>query len=151
MNHFLSGTIESIKSACQITVAKCVGVLTIVILNVTFGKVDAAVVTGIGMLIVIDFITALIREKKLKRKIESRKAIKTAIKLAFYGLLVSAGYITESVISMNVINLPIAEIVNGFLAITELISILENAEQMGIPVPTNLLSALKATFKKNKK
>lgn len=142
MDHIVQGTIESIKNACHVTVIKCVSVATLVLAGIAFGPVDKLVIVGIGMLIIIDFITALIREKKLGKKIESKKAVKTALKLGVYGLLVSAGYITESVINLNVINLPIAETISGFIAITELVSILENVGQMGYIIPKKLLNLL---------
>lgn len=148
MEHIMNGTIESLKSMCQITFAKCVAALGLVIANIAFGSIDGTVIVGIGMLIIIDFITALIRELKLGKPIESKKTIKTAIKMVVYGLLVSAGYITEATIGLNAIDLPIAEIISAFIAITELVSILENVGQMGYVVPQKLLNVLQDYTKK---
>ena len=142
MNHMILSTSEAIRSACTFTTAKCVGAIMIILANMTFGDVDGAILIGIGMLCLFDFLTALIRDKKGKVKITSRKAIKTPLKIAVYALMVSAGYVTESVIGLNAINLPIAETIAAFIAVTELISILENVGRMGYVIPRKLLNFL---------
>lgn len=132
----------SVQKACQVTIAKCVTAGAIVFSGIAFGETNAVIFLGIMILCFIDFVTALVREKKLGAKIESKKAVRTAIKIAIYGMLVSAGYVTESIIGAHIVNLPIAGTISGFIAVTELISILENVGQMGYVIPQKLLNLL---------
>lgn len=143
MNQYIITTYHTISEVCSITVAKCVGVIIFLLTRVAFGDVDAAVLFGVGALTVMDFITAIMREYKLKRAIESRKIVKTAVKLFIYGLMISASYITEVVIGIKAFSVPITEIMATFIAVTELVSILENVGDMGYVVPKKLLGRLK--------
>lgn len=90
-------------------------------------------------LIVMDTFTALIAATKNNIPIESRKVFKSAVKTVVYFLLVAAGYVTEYVIPIPYID----QIVIGFLALTELVSIIENFGKCGYSVPTHLLAQLK--------
>ena len=148
MDNYLSTVKETVGQVCQITVAKCVATISVIIANIAFGRIDLAVLVGVGVLTVFDMITALAREYKLVNPITSRKAIKTPLKMVVYGIMISAGYVTESIIGLNAINLPIAETIAGFIAITELISILENVGRMGYVIPTKLLNTLEQYTKK---
>lgn len=134
---------HSVSEVCTLTVIKCVAFILLIFVKMTFGDVDVAVLLGVGMLTVMDFITALMREYKLKKPIESRKIIKTAVKLFVYGLMISASYITEVVIGIKVFNVPITEVMATFIAVTELVSILENVGDMGYVVPQKLLNKLR--------
>ena len=99
--------------------------------------------TTVGALIVlilIDFITALIAKYKIGEKIESRKALKTATKLTVYALFVSGAHLTEKIVLGSTF---IDEVVISFLALTELISIIENIGLMGYVVPKKLLNQIK--------
>ena len=143
MNQYLTTTYHTISEVCSITIAKCVGVIVFLLTRIAFGDVDAAVLFGVGALTVMDFITAMMREYKLKHPIESRKIIKTAVKLFVYGIMISSAYITESVIGIKSFDVPITEIMATFIAITELVSILENVGDMGYVIPQKLLGSLK--------
>lgn len=98
--------------------------------------------TTMGMLftlIVFDLVTALIAQYKLGNIIESRKALKTATKLFVYTMLVSGTFLTEKIIPGTTF------LDNGmisFLAMTELISILENTGHMGYAIPKKMLNRL---------
>lgn len=143
LNQYLKTTYDAIHNACTITTMKCVSVVLVICAHIAFGDVDSAVLVGVGALTVLDFITAIMREYKLGRKIESRKIIKTAVKLFVYGLLISASYITEAVIGIKAFNLPVTEIMATFIAVTELVSIMENVGDMGYVIPQKLLGRLK--------
>lgn len=73
--------------------------------------------------------------------ISSRRAAKTPIKFGVYLTLVSAAHLTDSAV-FGVFY--IQETMVAFLALTELISIIENAAKMGYGVPSGLLSRLKS-------
>lgn len=134
---------DSIRQVCSITLLKCASVFVVLLTRITFGGVDSAVLIGVGFLTIFDFITAIMREYKLQREIESRKIIKTAVKLFVYGIMISASYITEVVIGIKAFNVPITEIMATFIAVTELVSILENVGDMGYVIPKKLLGKLK--------
>lgn len=143
ISQYISSTIDAVNNACTITVAKCAVAILVIFANITFGDVDAAILVGVGALTIMDFVTAIMREYKLGRKIESRKVMKTAVKLFVYGLMISASYVTESVIGIKAFNLPVTEVMATFIAVTELVSILENVGDMGFVIPKKLLGSLK--------
>lgn len=142
MDNLIFTISDSVQKACHVTISKCVAAGGIVFASLAFGETNAVIFTGIMMLCFIDFVTAIVRDKKAGVAIESRKAIRTAIKIAIYGLLVSAGYITESIIGAHFITVPIASTICGFIAVTELISIMENVGRMGYVIPKKLLNLL---------
>lgn len=143
INQYLETSYHTVHSVCSITFLKCLSVILFIIAKISFGDVDGAILLGVGMLTIMDFVTAIMREYKLQREIESRKVIKTAVKLFVYGLMISASYITEVVIGIKAFNVPITEIMATFIAVTELVSILENVGDMGHVVPKKLLGKLK--------
>lgn len=143
VNQYLETSYHALVNACTITTLKCISVILFIISRIVFGDIDGAILLGVGALTIMDFFTAIMREHKLKRQIESRKVIKTAVKLFVYGLMISASYITEVVIGIKAFNVPITEIMATFIAVTELVSILENVGDMGYVVPKKLLGRLK--------
>jgi len=91
-------------------------------------------------LIIFDTITGVAAAYMNKEAIESRKIFRTAVKIAVYFLLVSAGHLSE-VATHHI--LPVEATILAFLALTELVSILENAGKMGYTVPQTLLNRIK--------
>lgn len=89
-------------------------------------------------LILMDFVTSVYSSWKRKHAITSFGVFKTAIKIALYYTLISAGFLTEKAVPIGFID----DTIIGFLAVTELISILENAANMGYAVPKALLNRL---------
>jgi len=100
------------------------------------------IMLGLLVLITFDMILGIAAAKTTKEEIRSRKIARTAYKLAVYGLLVSAGHLTDVAVGIppNWINIETAMV--GFLAATELISILENAGRMGFGIPKRILNQL---------
>lgn len=96
-------------------------------------------------LIIIDFFSALLAAYNSNESIKSAKIFRTALKIVVYFSLVSAGFLAEHTVAIGIID----ELILGFLAVTELISILENAGKAGYAVPKGLLNTLKDY--KNKK
>lgn len=143
VNQYLETTYYAVSNACTITTLKCISVILYIVTKIAFGDVDGAILIGVGMLTIMDFITAIMREYKLKHPIQSRKIVKTAVKLFVYGIMISSSYITEVVIGIKAFNVPITEIMAIFIAVTELVSILENVGDMGYVVPKKLLGRLK--------
>ena len=104
-----------------------------------FGFESQSIMLGLMALVVMDFITGIASAKKNGEPIRSRSAVKSAYKVAIYGLLVSAGHITEQIVPLTTY---IEEAVTTFLALTELISIIENVGKMGFAIPQKLLNQL---------
>lgn len=105
-----------------------------------FGVDSGTVISSLLVLIMIDFVTGLIAAKVSTQPITSRRALKSAFKVAAYGLLFSAGHITDTLLPFG--EDYIMQTVTAFLAATELISILENTGRMGFVVPQKLLNRL---------
>lgn len=117
--------------------------LGIALLNFLFDGVLADAMIAIFVLCLFDFVTAIMAVRyKPDEMIKSTKIWRTAAKLGVYFMLISAGRISE-IATSNVIPI-LDETIIGFLAVTELISILENVAKMGYAVPKKLLHKLSA-------
>jgi len=110
-----------------------------------FGINNADAVLAFSVLVVIDFLTGLAGAKMQGDTIESKKAIKSVVKFVFYCMFISASYLTEKIVPGTTF---IDEITISFLAITELISIMENIGKMGYEVPLKLLNNVRGMRKK---
>ena len=100
-----------------------------------FDTVNQAALVALFMLVIFDFISGIIATVKTGHGIESRKVVRSAFKLAVYFMFVSSGHFTEMAVPLPFIE----ETIIGFLAVTELISIMENLGRAGYPVPQKLL------------
>lgn len=108
------------------------------------GALVETAIAALIALIIMDFITAIIACYKTGEQIKSAKVFRTALKLGIYGILVSAGHLTEKTIGVDMIPLnAIDETMLAFLGLTELISIMENSGRMGFQMPSLLLNKLK--------
>jgi phage-related holin len=105
-----------------------------------FGAIPYNVASAVVILVIIDMVTGLMASKQSGVVITSRRALATAGKLAVYGLLISSGHLTEVVIGYD---MKIDDTIMIILAVTELISILENGAVLGYSVPQKLLNRLK--------
>lgn len=105
-----------------------------------FGAIPYNVASAVVILVIMDMVTGLMASKKSGAIITSKRAFATAGKLAVYGLLISAGHLTEVVIGFD---MKIDESIMIILAVTELISILENGAVLGYSIPQKLLNRLK--------
>lgn len=104
-----------------------------------FGYENDKVLLALFLLVAFDFITGIVAAHMAGERIRSRIAVRSAFKVAIYGLLVSSGHLTEQITPGTTF---IEEAITTFLALTELISILENAGKMGYAVPQKLLNQL---------
>jgi len=92
------------------------------------------------VLIIFDFLTAIGNAYHKKIEIESRKILVTAVKIVIYFGLIASANITEH--AVNITESFLDETVLAFLALTELISILENTGKLGFAIPKKLLNKL---------
>lgn len=104
-----------------------------------FDSLQRDAMLALLVLIIMDFFSAILASYKCDEPISSARLFNTALKIAVYFALVSAGFISETAIGITIID----EILIGFLVVTELISILENVNKAGYPTPTGLLNILK--------
>lgn len=132
-------TLEIITKTCQDVIIKCVGVLAIYFYSFSFGDISYDVLSAVLVLTAFDFFTAIFAAQKTKTEITSRRVFRTAWKILVYFMMISAGHFAEVVIGFNLF---IDEGIASFIAITELISIIENIAKMGYAIPQKLLNKL---------
>lgn len=139
MNDFFTITKGIFTGIGDFFLAKLYPTILIPIFGALFGFENHIVLQSLMVLVVIDFITGISSAWVSKEQIKSKSAVRTAFKIAVYGLLISAAHVTELVVPGNIF---IEEAVASFLALTELISIIENVGKMGFAIPKKLLNQL---------
>ncbi len=140
MLHKIEKSTEYLQSVCQDFWVKCLGAIGAIAVDFSFGDISRPLLSAIFMLILFDFITAMIAVKKTGEKIMSAKIFNTALKYVLYFIAISAGYFTELVIGTELF---IAKTIMIFLAMTELYSIGENIQKAGYPMPIQLMKNIK--------
>lgn len=131
--------VEILTKACTICWFKIPVAIIVGMAGYLFGVENHASLLMLLVLIIFDMITAIMAEWKRGRAIESRKALKTATKTVVYGIFASGGHLTEQIVPGATF---LDNAVISFLAITELISIVENIGHMGYAIPKKLLNRL---------
>lgn len=128
----IRGTFEyfTFKSFCSILIA---------IAAYLVGPEHFQLINALMLLVVFDFITGISSAKTKGDEITSRGALRSAIKVVVYSLLVSASHLAETVLPGDTF---FEHVTVSFLVITEFISILENIGKMGYAVPMKLLNKL---------
>ena len=121
---------------------KLLGGVFVIILHFFFDAVNASAMLAVFALILMDTATGLLAAYRTKTPIVSYKILRTAIKIAVYFLLISAGYLAESTLPIKFID----ETIIGALAVTEFFSILENSARAGYSVAGKLIDKLKPTI-----
>ena len=111
-----------------------------VIYSFLFGDLPYAVAFSLVLLVIFDMITGIVASKVSGVIISSRHVFATAGKLAIYGLLISAGHLTNVIIGFD---FKLDSAIMVVLAFTEIISILENAGKMGYKIPKKMLNKVR--------
>ena len=119
---------------------KIVGSLSYICTYQFFDPNNKAALVALFFLIFPDMLTGIYASYKTGLEIKSAKIMRTAMKMAIYYLMISGGHLAE-VAGIGFI--PIEESLIGILAVTELISLLENCANCGYVVPLKLLNRLK--------
>lgn len=141
MDRGLLGSLQNIwyKMSHFIEV-KLFGSLLLTSIAFLFDDALQAGLMSLFLLIIFDFVTALANAYHKKIEIQSRKIFTTAVKIVIYfGLIASANLAEHAVPMLEKI---LDETILGFLALTELISILENCGKLGFAIPQKLLNKL---------
>lgn len=139
MNEFLAITKGVFEGIGNFFSLKVIPSFIVPLLGLLFGLGNPMVLKALFLLVVIDFITGIASAYVAKEPIRSRSAVRSAFKVAVYGMLIAAGHLTEAIVPGTTF---IEEVVVSFLALTELISIIENIGKMGYAVPKKLLNQL---------
>lgn len=102
------------------------------------------ILAGLLILVLFDFVSAIVVAKTTGEQIESRKAVRSAFKMVVYGIIISAGHLVDKCMGITTWVLTAEYVCLTFLSSTEFISILENFGKAGFSTPQKLLN----TFKK---
>ncbi len=108
-----------------------------------FGSFQRDALLSIFMLIMIDFVTGIYAAIKNRDKIESKKFGRTAIKIAVYFMMLAAGCLAGRTMQIGWID----DSLIGFLAATELLSIIENTGRAGFAIPSKVVKFLHSYIK----
>lgn len=103
------------------------------------GADNKASMAALLVLIGFDLATAIMAKFKIGEEIESRKILKTATKTVAYALMASGAHLAEKIVPGPTF---LDSAVISFLALTELISIIENVGKMGYAIPQKLLNKI---------
>jgi phage-related holin len=109
--------------------------ISLFFLHFFFDSLNTSATIAVFALIFMDSITGVMAAFRTGTAIESHKLLRTAIKIAVYSLMISAGFLSEKAIPIHGID----ETIIAALAVTELFSILENTARAGYTVAARLL------------
>lgn len=135
-----SGIVEKIfKGMASFFSLKFFPAFIIPVFGILFGFTTSNILEALFALIVFDFITGVLSAYHTGEPIRSKGIVRTSFKIAVYGLLVSAGHLSDTISPFPAF---IQDAITTFLALTELISIIENVGKMGYAIPKKLLYKL---------
>lgn len=138
------GVLESLLNiwdkVAHYAVIKSLGAVLYVLGTFFFDVNQQLALISLFVLIIFDFLTAIANAYHKKIEIESRKVLVTAVKIVIYFGLIASANITEHAVAITESFLD--ETVLAFLALTEMISILENCGKLGFAVPKKMLNKL---------
>ena len=137
---------ETFEYAIEVCVAivdnlwlQCMSLLGLLALHFTLNDIEVYVMAALVILVVLDAVFSVVRAKKVKEKISSTRMFDSLIKLTVYGTLILGASLTEIVLGFNAF---LNEAVMGFIAVREMISIVESAASMGYQLPQRVLNIL---------
>ena len=132
---YISYLMKKVLSAAEY---KTVAAALLSVTSFFFDPLQHAALLALFVLVVFDFAFGVAAARKTGDPVRSAKMVRTAMKLAIYFSLISAARVAEHAVPIPFLD----ETVTGFLAATELLSILENAGRLGFAVPRRLVELL---------
>ena len=114
------------------------GAIGILLLQFSFGTIGFKIVFAVVLLIIIDTLTGLVGAYKQKQVISSKRFFDSVIKLIFFPMIIAAASIAQTAIGTTMLFLP--QIVAGYLAMHEFLSIIENFGKIGYKIPQKILN-----------
>jgi phage-related holin len=110
-----------------------------------FLPIKATLIT-VMVLVGVDFVTGVLAARKAGKPITSAGFKRTVVKLFVYELVVMLGFLTEQYLTGDMV--PVTKILGGLIGLTELKSVLENAQALtGIPIIQLLIDKLNRSEK----
>lgn len=104
------------------------------------------ILIAVYILIIFDTITGLF--KAIKRKeVSSSSFFRVLIKCLVYFVLIITGRLVDKIVPVNFAS----SIIESFLVVTEALSVIENLNHLGFPVPIQLVNILKHFSENNNK
>ena len=99
-----------------------------------------SVMATVGFLIAADLITGIIAARKRGEKISSAALRRTISKVCVYQLAIMSGFLVETYIGIGI---PVSKMVAATIGMVELLSVLENLQQVhGSPIFSKIISKL---------
>ncbi len=138
LEQIIAYTSDTCSALAQGFFSKCVGAAALLILQFSYGSIGFSILFAVLMLIVIDTITGVIAAKRQKEVISSKRFFDSVIKLLLFPMIIAAGSITQTAIGTQVLLLP--QIIAGYLAVHEFLSIIENFGRIGYKIPQQILN-----------
>jgi toxin secretion/phage lysis holin len=124
---------------CENVYIKLLAALGLTTIGFLYDELLKTSIAALVVLVIFDFILGIWCAFKTGKRIQSAKIFRTSLKLTIYMMLISAGYLTERATQL----LPfVDDTIIAFLAVTELISLLEHAACLGLAIPKKLLNQL---------
>lgn len=109
----------------------------------TASNITAIIIMSVA--IIIDYATG-ITASYVKRRISSKVGFVGVLKKLCYYVVVAVSVILSYLLQVNVFNITIM-----FLIVNEIVSILENLENIGVPIPPIIKKSLEKIEKENNK
>lgn len=138
LDHIISYTSETCSALMSGFVAKCLGAIGILLFQFSYGTIGFSIVAAVILLIIIDTITGVIGAYKQKQPISSRRFFDSIVKLLLFPMIIAAASITQTALGTTVLFLP--QVVAGYLAMHEFLSIVENFGKIGYKIPQKVLN-----------
>ena len=118
-------------------VTKFLGAALLSMFDFMFGLGNQNLLMALFTLIIIDMLTGIMAAYKQHEIVSSRKAFKTGTKSIVYALFIAAANLVNTIAPWANFTVPT---VASFLALTELISIMENSAKLGYSMPQRILN-----------
>jgi|GEM_PF-1679382 len=103
-----------------------------------FDALNTSALFAVYALILMDSVTGLLAAYRTGTPIRSHKLLRTALKIAVYSLLISAGFVSQKAIPLPGIETTII----AALGLTELFSILENTARAGYTIAAKIMTRI---------
>lgn len=130
---------EIIGAVCSHWLFKAVGTTLLILFKFLFDIDQIVPMASVIVLIIIDFLTGTSAAWVSGERLTSKKAKRSALKAAEYFLLIAAGRVSEYAVPLGFLD----DTIIGFIVLTELLSVMENLQKMGYPIPANMFQNLR--------
>lgn len=118
--------------------SKCLGAIGLLLVQFSFGTIGFQIVVAVILLITIDTITGVIAAYKQKEVISSKRFFDSVVKLLLFPMIIAAASIAQTALNTTLLALP--QLVAGYLAVHEFLSVIENFGRIGYKIPQKVLN-----------